>query len=87
MRVHLGRLTTKTGKDFMQRNFHNDNEPPHRRLLRGLVIALAVMAFALFIDWLIINLLLGCCEGGVCWPDIYPQCRNSHYGEFYGKDN
>ncbi len=69
----------------MQSNFHKKPKNICRRLLRLLGIALAMLAFGLFIDWLIINLLLGCCEGGVCWPDIYPQCRNSHYGEFYGQ--
>jgi glycopeptide antibiotics resistance protein len=39
--------------------------------------------FALFFDWLLINWMLGCCNGGVCWPDIYPQCRNEQYQEFY----
>ena len=55
-------------------------------ILRRLVIGLLLLMFALLIDWLIFNLYLGCCEGGVCWPDIYPQCRNEHFREFYGDD-
>ena len=71
----------------MRNNFHNDNRPPLKKLLRWFGIGLLLLAGGLFIDWLIINLLLGCCEGGVCWPDIYPQCRNASYGEFYGQDH
>ncbi len=43
-----------------------------------LIIAITLcMLFACFIDWLIINLLSGCCEGGICIPEwLYPQCRN-----------
>lgn len=69
----------------MRYSFKKPGEPLFRRCLRWLGIALAMLAFGMFIDWLIINLLLGCCEGGVCWPDVYPQCRNEHYQEFYGE--
>lgn len=55
-----------------------------RNLAKGVLIAIFLLLLGLFFDWLIINWLLGCCEGGVCWPDIYPQCRNEHYQEFYG---
>lgn len=55
-----------------------------RNAARALSIAFLLLLFGLFFDWLIINWMLGCCEGGVCWPDIYPQCRNEHYQEFYG---
>lgn len=46
------------------------------------IVALAI--FALFFDWLVLNAISQCCEGGVCIPDIYPQCRNPHYDEVYG---
>lgn len=53
-----------------------------RKLLRWLAIGLCMLAFGLFIDWLIINLLSGCCEGGVCIPEwIYPQCINLQQGD------
>ena len=55
-----------------------------RTIAKALSIAFLLFLFGLFFDWLIINWMLGCCEGGVCWPDIYPQCRNEHYQEFYG---
>lgn len=57
-----------------------------RRIVRTLFLALLCLLFGLFLDWLIINLILGCCEGGVCWPDVYPQCRNETYKEFYGEN-
>lgn len=55
-----------------------------RNLAKGVLAAIFLLLLGLFFDWLIINWMLGCCEGGVCWPDIYPQCRNGHYHEFYG---
>jgi len=55
-----------------------------RNAARALAITILMLLLGLFFDWLIINWMLGCCEGGVCWPDIYPQCRNEHYQEFYG---
>lgn len=70
----------------MQRNFRKDQRPRWKRYLEIAGGVLAVVLFALFMDWLILNWLMGCCEGGVCWPDIYPQCRNEHYEEFYGKN-
>jgi hypothetical protein len=48
-------------------------------IITGFLLSL----FALFFDWLLLNWMLGCCNGGVCWPDIYPQCRNAQYLEFY----
>ncbi len=50
-----------------------------RNFVYKLAILLCLLAFALFFDWLVFNLLLGCCEGGECWPDIYPQCRSENY--------
>jgi hypothetical protein len=36
----------------------------------------ALLLFALFFDWLIINWISGCCEGGVCIPKwLYPSCK------------
>lgn len=55
-----------------------------RNAIKAVFIVILLLLFGLFFDWLIINWMLGCCEGGVCWPDIYPQCRNEHYQEFYG---
>lgn len=52
------------------------------KMLRWLAIGLCLLAFSLFIDWLIINLISGCCEGGVCIPEwLYPQCINPDNGE------
>ena len=41
-------------------------------IITGFFLAL----FALFFDWLILNWISGCCEGGICIPEwLYPQCR------------
>ena len=58
-----------------------------RNFIYKLAILLCLLALALFFDWLVFNLLLGCCAGGECWPDIYPQCRNENYQTFYGESN
>ena len=53
-----------------------------------LLFAVKLMILALcagFFDWLVLNAISQCCEGGVCIPDIYPQCRNPHYDEVYGE--
>lgn len=71
----------------MQRNFRKDQRPRWKRWLEIAGGVLLSILFGLFMAWLVINWFLGCCEGGVCWPDIYPQCRNEHYEEFYGKEN
>ena len=44
-----------------------------------IIIAITLCAlFACFLDWLIINWMSGCCEGGICIPEwLYPQCQNS----------
>lgn len=70
----------------MKNKLKNRGETTARRVLRTLFLASLFLAFGLFLDWLIINLILGCCEGGVCWPDVYPQCRNETYKEFYGEN-
>jgi len=49
------------------------------KLAKLLAILLCLLAIALFFDWLVFNILLGCCAGGECWPDIYPQCHNENY--------
>lgn len=41
-----------------------------------IITSFFLLIFALFFDWLIINWISGCCEGGVCIPEwFYPQCR------------
>lgn len=41
-------------------------------IITGFFLAL----FALFFDWLILNWISCCCEGGICIPEwLYPQCR------------
>ena len=41
------------------------------------ILALFFLAlFACFFDWLIINWLSRCCDGGVCIPEwFFPQCH------------
>lgn len=48
--------------------------------IREFVIGLLLSAIAgAFMAWLIINLLTGCCEGGVCVPEsFYPQCKQTN---------
>lgn len=51
-----------------------------RQAFKGIIGLFLLALFALFFDWLIINWLSGCCEGGVCIPEwVYPQCQ-SHGG-------
>ncbi len=46
-----------------------------RRCLHVILTIFVMALFACFFDWLIINWLSGCCEGGVCIPEwVYPQC-------------
>jgi hypothetical protein len=33
------------------------------------------LLFAAFHIWLVLNWLLGCCDGGVCFPDWYSACK------------
>jgi len=41
-----------------------------------IITSFFLMLFALFFDWLIINWISGCCEGGVCIPEwLYPNCK------------
>lgn len=47
-----------------------------RRAFNGIIALFVLALFALFFDWLIINWLSGCCEGGICIPEwVYPQCQ------------
>lgn len=48
-----------------------------------IIIAITLCAlFACFLDWLLINWMSGCCEGGICIPEwLYPQCQN--HGGFH----
>jgi hypothetical protein len=46
-----------------------------RHSLRVMLTIFLMALFACFFDWLLINWLSGCCEGGVCIPEwVYPQC-------------
>ena len=46
-----------------------------RRSLHVILAIFLMALFACFFDWLLINWLSGCCEGGVCIPEwVYPQC-------------
>lgn len=47
-----------------------------QQAFRYIITTFFLLLFALFFDWLIINWISGCCEGGVCIPEwLYPQCR------------
>lgn len=47
-----------------------------RQAFHGIIALFFLALFALFFDWLIINWLSGCCEGGICIPEwVYPQCK------------
>lgn len=47
-----------------------------RQAFHYIITGFLLMLFALFFDWMIINWISGCCEGGVCIPEwLYPQCR------------
>lgn len=34
-----------------------------------------LLLFAAFHIWLVLNWLLGCCDGGACFPDWYSACK------------
>jgi len=43
-----------------------------------IIASFFMLLFAAFLDWLIINWISGCCEGGVCIPEwLYPQLQAS----------
>lgn len=47
-----------------------------KQAFNGIITLFFLALFALFFDWLIINWLSGCCEGGICIPEwVYPQCK------------
>ena len=49
-----------------------------RQAFSAIITGFFLLLFALFFDWLIINWISGCCEGGECIPEwLYPQCRPS----------
>ena len=55
-----------------------------REALNLILVGFFLALFACFFDWLIINWLSGCCEGGICIPEwLYPQCQahGGHYGQ------
>lgn len=57
--------------------FHNWRERfTWQQAFRYIITAFLLLVFALFFDWLLINWISGCCDGGVCIPEwLYPQCR------------
>ena len=47
-----------------------------RQCLMAIVVTFMLALFACFFDWMVLNWLSGCCEGGVCIPEwVYPQCN------------
>jgi hypothetical protein len=47
-----------------------------RQAFAGIMSLFLLALFACFFDWLILNWLSGCCEGGICIPEwLYPQCK------------
>lgn len=47
-----------------------------QQAFHGIIAFFLLALFALFFDWLILNWLSGCCEGGICIPEwVYPQCQ------------
>ncbi len=47
-----------------------------QQALHFIIASTALLFFALFFDWLILNWISGCCEGGVCIPEwLYPSCK------------
>ena len=47
-----------------------------RQAFHNIIAIFFCALFACFLDWLIINWMSGCCEGGVCIPEwVYPQCK------------
>ena len=46
-----------------------------RQCLAAIVATFMLALFACFFDWIVLNWISGCCEGGVCIPEwMYPQC-------------
>lgn len=65
--------------------FQNKGRITVRKVLKWLGAIILMMIAAVFMDWLLLNWFSGCCEGGICIPDFYPQCRNESYDQIYGE--
>lgn len=47
-----------------------------QQCLTAIVVTFFMALFACFFDWLILNWISGCCEGGTCIPEwLYPSCK------------
>lgn len=47
-----------------------------RQCLSVIITITCLALFACFFDWLILNWLTRCCDGGICIPEwLFPQCR------------
>lgn len=47
-----------------------------QQALQFILTSTVLLFFALFFDWLILNWISGCCEGGICIPEwLYPSCK------------
>ena len=67
------------------KKFHIRGKITLRRVLGWIATFITILFFALFMDWLLLNWFSRCCDGGVCIPDLYPQCRNASYDQLYGE--
>lgn len=51
-----------------------------RQALQVILTLFLLMAFATFFDWLVLNWLGGCCNGGECIPEwVYAQCHGGRH--------
>ena len=68
---------------IVKEKFHNwQAHLTWRQAFNYIITAFLLVLFALFFDWLILNWISGCCEGGVCIPEwLYPQCRSTGGGD------
>ena len=49
-----------------------------RQAFNAIIAIFLCVLFACFFDWLVINWMSGCCEGGICIPEwVYPQCKST----------
>ena len=49
-----------------------------RQAFNAIIAIFLCALFACFFDWLVINWMSGCCEGGICIPEwVYPQCKST----------
>ena len=65
--------------------FRNIGKITLKRLFCWAATFIILLLFALFMNWLLLNSMLRCCDGGVCFPDLYPACRNINYDQIYGE--